>query len=160
MKNKRLPVIRFISTFFLIFGVIQFAFLLRSAIPFRGWFGDINRYNSCVSMISALVFTISHAVISSETLDLKISVRKRMVLCAIPCAGVCAILVMSFGLQNWTRDFFANKTAAIIVWDIAFIISLIVLLWICYLIERHSLAEGKRYDEVLKAYKNNRNDTD
>ena len=159
MKNKSLRSIRFFSTFFLIFGIIQFAFILRNSVPPYRSVGDTNRHNSCVSMISALVFTISHAVISSEKLDQRITVRKRMVICAIPCAGVCAMLAMNFGLQNWTRDFFANKTAAIVVLDISFVISLVVLLWICYLIERHSLAEGKRYDEALKAYKNNMNNT-
>ena len=152
MKLIRLNIMRFLTTFLLIFGIVQFMFLIRNFIPPYGLGGTIVIHNSIVSVVSSLIFTITHTVISSEALDRKITVKSRMLLCSIPCAGVCGYLALNFGLQSWLRNI-ADQTTAIIVWIASFAISLIAFLWVYFIIEKHNLAAGKKYDEALAAYK-------
>lgn len=152
MKLNHSNIMRCFTTFFLIFGVVQFAFLIRNFTLLYNMGGKIVIQNSVVSLMAAIVFTATHTVISSEALDRKITVKSRMLLCSIPCAVVCGYLAMNFGLQSWLRNI-ADKTTAIIVWTASFVFSLIVFLWVYFMIEKHNLAAGKKYDEALAAYK-------
>lgn len=152
MKRVRLNLMRFLTTFFLIFGVVQFMFLIRNFIPPYNLGGTIAINHSVVSFVAALIFTTTHTVISSEALDRKITVKARMLLCSIPCAGVCGYLALNFGLQSWLRNI-ADQTTAIIVWIASFALSLIAFLWVFFMIEKHNHAAGKEYDVALAAYK-------
>lgn len=152
MRINQSSLKNFFATFFIIFGIIEFMFIIRNFMPPYSWGGDIIFRNSIISFTSALIFSITHMILRSESLDNKITIKSRLLFCSIPCAGVSGFLAMNFGLQSWLR-LSTDKTTAIVVWVVSFLISIIVIMYVYYLIEKHYIEEGKKYNEALLSYK-------
>ena len=151
MKSVNLFVLRFVKIFFMLFGFMQFLFMLRNVIPPYGLGSGILIHHSTISLIVALIFTITHLVVSSEKLDSKISVKARILICSIPCAVACGCLAFDFGLQGWV--FSQDKTTSIMEWTVSFVVSLGGFLLIYFLIEKKYLAAAEKYNKALIAYK-------
>lgn len=152
MKKKSVERLQFITLFILIFGVIQLMFYIRNLIPPYLWGGDIYGSDTLQSILTAFVFTAAHTVYTSERLDKKLSMKVRMVLCTLPCMVAGLFFVYEFGLHVYI-PLPTNKTAAIVIWSCAFLISFMLCVVTVYLIERKNIALGKQYNAALEAYK-------
>ena len=115
MKKNRKYAKEWLNAFVYFFGLMQIVFTLKRFLPRFGIYGGINWYEIFASFISALVFSVSYFVINSDCLDNRISVRKRIIYCSIPCTLTGLLLSYNFGLQNFIPRI-PNVAVASAVW--------------------------------------------
>ena len=152
MKKNRMYVKEWLNTFVYVFGLLQILFTIKLFLPHFGGTGGINWYNIFASFISAFVFSVSHFVISSDWLDNRISVRKRIIYCGIPCTLTGLLLSYNLGLQHFVPHI-ANKAVASAVWVLSYLVSIGVYVGVFFAVERNYKKQSKSYNEALEKYK-------
>jgi len=152
MKENRKYVKEWLNTFVYVFGLLQILFTIKQFLPHFGGTGGITWYDIFASSISALVFSVSHFVINSDWLDNRISVKKRVIYCGIPCALTGLLLSYNLGLQHFMPHV-ANKAVASAVWVLSYLVSIGVYVGIFFAIERRYKKQSKSYNEALEKFK-------
>ena len=109
-------------------------------------------YVSETAVYAAVIFSIVHFVITSDCLDDKVSIRIRVIICAIPCSVTIGFLSYQLGLHNYLR-FVKDDLTYVILWEITLIGSFIVYMLIYWLVEWRYMKQGKEYDAALQEYK-------
>jgi len=131
------------------FGLLQTLYILQGFMPgYRGSQG----YVSETAVYAAVIFSIVHFVITSDCLDDKVSIRIRVIICAIPCSVTIGFLSYQLGLHNYLR-FVKDDLTYVILWEITLIGSFIVYMLIYWLVEWRYMKQGKEYDAALQEYK-------
>ena len=157
MKKNRKYVKEWLNTFVYIFGLVQIVFILTQFLPQQGIyarriFTGINWQEIVASLISALVFSVSYFVINSDCLDDRVSLRKRIIYCSIPCSLTGLLLSYFFGLQNFIPHI-PNKAVASIIWILTHLVSIGIYVGIFFIISTKHKKQSKRYNEALEKYK-------
>ena len=132
---------------------MQIVFTLKQFLPHFGIYGGINWYEIFASFISALVFSVSYFVINSDCLDNRISVRKRIIYCSIPCTLTGLLLSYNFGLQNFTPRI-PNVAVASAVWTLSYLVSICIYVGIFFVISIKHKKQSESYNAALEKYKN------
>lgn len=131
------------------FGLLQTLYILQGFMPFhRGLQG----YVSKTAVYAAVIFSIIHFVITSDWLEQKISIKIRVIVCAIPCSVVMGYLSYELGLHNYLQ-FINDDLTYVTLWGIFILVSFIIFMAIYWVIEWNYLKQGKEYDIALQAYK-------
>lgn len=153
MKNKRKYVKEWLNTFVYVFGLMQIVFVLKQFLPHMGLYEGINWYEIFASFISALVFSASYFTINSDCLDDRISVRKRIILCSIPCTLSGLLLSYNFGLQSFIPRI-PNVAVASVVWVLSYLVSIGIYVGIFFIISMKHKKQRVQYNAALDRYKN------
>jgi len=145
----------FVTTFFSIFGFLQFLFFIRGTIPHMGGINGVSLFNTVLCLCAALVLSASHTVISLDTLDNRISIKTRLIIGGIPSMLVCGVLTVYSGLPSLIIVLLgiSNRETAIIIWIIGFVICCGAFASAYFAIEWHYYKMGKKYNVALAAYK-------
>jgi len=153
MKKNRKYAKEWLNAFVYIFGLMQIVFTLKQFLPHFGIYGGINWYEIFASFISALVFSVSYFVINSDCLDNRISVRKRIIYCSIPCTLTGLLLSYNFGLQNFIPRI-PNVAVASAVWTLSYLVSICIYVGIFFVISIKHKKQSESYNAALEKYKN------
>lgn len=153
MKKIRKHVKEWLNTFVYIFGLMQIVFTLKQFLPHFGIYEGINWYEIFASFISALVFSVSYFVINSDCLDNRISVRKRIIYCSVPCTLTGLLLSYNFGLQNFIPRI-PNVAIASVVWVLSYLVSIGIYVGIFFVISMKHKKQSEKYNAALDKYKN------
>lgn len=152
MKKNSKYAKEWLNTFVYIFGLMQIVFTLRQFLPMFGGSGGIIRQDIVVSLVSALVFSVSHFVINSDWLDNRISVKKRIIYCGIPCTLIGLLLSSRLGLQFFIPHI-GNVAAASAVWVLSYLVSIGVYVGIFFAVEKKHQKQSESYNAALDRYK-------
>jgi len=152
MKVNRKYVKEWLNTFVYVFGLLQILFTIKQFLPHFGGTGGITWYDIFASFISALVFSLSHFIINSDWLDSRISVKKRVIYCGIPCALVGLLLSYNFGLQTYIPRI-PNIVVASVVWIIAYLVSIGIYVGVFFVIIIKQKKQSEKYNAALDRYK-------
>ena len=152
MKKNRRYVKEWLNAFVYIFGLMQIVFTVKQFLPHFGIYEGINWYEIFASFISALVFSVSYFVINSDWLDNRISVRKRIIFCSVPCALTGLLLAYNFGLQNFIPRI-PNVAIASAVWVLSYLLSIGIYVGIFFIISMKNKKQSESYNEALAKYK-------
>lgn len=153
MKKNRKYAKEWLNAFVYFFGLMQIVFTLKQFLPHFGIYGGINWYEIFASFISALVFSVSYFVINSDCLDNRISVRKRIIYCSIPCTLTGLLLSYNFGLQNFIPRI-PNVAVASAVWTLSYLVSICIYVGIFFVISIKHKKQSESYNAALEKYKN------
>lgn len=152
MKKNHKYVKEWLNAFVFIFGLMQIVFTLKQFLPHFGLYEGINWYEIFASFISALVFSVSYFVINSDCLDNRISVRKRIIYCSIPCTLTGLLLSYNFGLQSFIPRI-PNVAVASVVWVLSYLLSIGIYVGIFFIISMKNKKQSESYNEALAKYK-------
>ena len=152
MKKNREYVKEWFHTFIYILGLIQILFTIKQFLPMFGGGGGIDWYDITTSLVSALVFSVSHFVIKSDWLDNRISVKKRIIYCGIPCTLIGLLLSSRLGLQFFIPHI-GNVAVASAVWVFSYLVSIGIYVGIFFAIERKYKNQSEKYNAALDRYK-------
>lgn len=141
-----------ITSFVFIFGIMQIIFVLRNLLPMFNGYGGLGWREIVISLVSAVVFGISHFVITAEGLDGKASVKRRVILCGIPCTLIGCVLAGEFGIQKLLPHI-ANINLASAMWVISYLVSIGIYVAVFFLIELRYRMQGQKYNAALDKYK-------
>ncbi len=157
MKKTSKYLKEWLHTVIYVFGLMQIFFFVREFIPPYGrlpltgtsriWWKDV-----FFSLICALVFSTSHFIINSDWLDERVSVKKRMIYCGVPCTILGCILPMHFGLQDIIPRS-ENVVIARVVWILSYLVSIGIYVAIFILIEKKYQKQSESYNAALEKYK-------
>jgi len=153
MKKNCKYVKEWLNTFVYIWGLMQIVFTLKQFLPHFGIYGGINWYEISASFISALVFSVSYFVINSDCLDNRISVKKRIIYCSVPCTLTGLLLSYNLGLQSFIPHI-SNVAVASVVWTLSYLVSIGIYVGIFFVISVKHKRQIKKYNTALDRYKN------
>ena len=153
MKKNRKYVKEWMNTFVYTWGLMQIVFTLKQFLPHSGIYEGLNWYEIFASFISALVFSVSYFVINSDCFDDRITVRKRIIYCSIPCTLTGLLLTYNLGLQNFIPRI-PNVAVASVVWMLSYLVSIGIYVGIFFVISIKHKKQSKKYNAALDRYKN------
>ena len=119
--------------------------------PHVGWHENWG-YVSETAVFSALIFSLTHFIITSECLDEKLSVKARVFLCALPSSVAIGYIAYELGLHNFMYSTTVDLSY-VILRGITLLASFIVYMTIYWLVEWRYMKQGKVYDMALQEYK-------
>ncbi len=131
---------------------MQVIFMVGNLLPWYSGHDGITWDQVIVSLIAALVFCVSHFIITSDWLDERVSVKKRIIICGIPCTIICCVLAHRLGLQNLMPHIPDIFTASV-VWIASYALSVCAYFGIFILIERNHKRQEQKYSVALSKYK-------
>lgn len=147
---------QFLQSFVFIFGVMQVVFVVGNLLPRYSGRDGITWDQVILSLISSFIFSVSHFIITSDWLDERATVKKRIIICGIPCTIICCLLAFKLGLQRLmphTSDIFTASA----LWIASYAISVGAYIGIFILIELNQKKQEQRYSEALSKYKKESN---
>lgn len=148
-----------VETFFKAFGVIQFLYLMQQLSPQYGGLRNIyiNDRDCKISIAVSILYTIMHTIITSETLDNKISMKVRVLICIIPSLIMGGLLTVDFGLDELLWWFHDIPWYYSIEYEIRLVASVFLFFCIYWWMESRYIRIGKEYDKALAEYKEKMN---
>ena len=153
---------RYIKDIFVIYcfayGLLQTLYILQSFILRHGGWIEKLGYVSGTAVYSALIFSLTHFIITSECLDEKISVRGRVFLCALPSSVAIGYIAYELGLHNFMYSTTVDLSYVLLRWA-ALLVSFIVYMITYWLVEWRYMKQGKMYDVALQEFKEKNNAT-
>lgn len=153
MKKNHKYIKEWLNTFVYIFGLLQVLFTIKQFLPHFGGTGGISWYDIFASFISALVFGTSYFVINSDCLDNRISMKKRIICCCVPCTLTGLLLSYNLGLQSFIPRF-PNVAVASAVWTLSYLVSIGIYVGIFFAISIKHKKQSEKYNAALDKYKN------
>lgn len=155
MNSHWSALLSFLGTFFRFFGGLICLFLLVTALPFFGDPLHLAPVQVVLSLVSALVFTLTHTFLLAEGLDGKLSLRARCLLCCLPCALALGALVHVSGLGSLILAFHEipdQQGATVVFWGNSLLVfALFALAYL--LLQQYYLRQGRQYSTALAAYR-------
>lgn len=154
MNNDRSIIWRFFTVFFCIFGLLQTLFFARAIFPsFRA--SAFNIPQTILCMVSALILSALYSLICVDGRESPYAIKSRLFICGIPCALICSVLSVNYGLPSLILDLLgiSDRSTGISIWIIATVLSGAILMLAFYMLERYYRQVGKQYDSALSEYK-------
>ncbi len=158
MKTAKTEWLRFLVTYFLIYGVLEFLLFARSFLPS---FSHAQPFHMAVNYAAAaLILTVAHCVISSERLDSCVSLRSRVILCGIPIVVTLGFILYDLGIHGLIRELLSltaqdQKVAASIAYVLSYLLCFAAAVFAYWRLERYFSIIGREYDAALAEYKKN-----
>lgn len=148
-----------VETFFRAFGMIQFLYLMREISPQYGGVRNIyiNDRDCIISIAVAILYTIMHTIITSETLDNKISMKVRVWICIIPSLIMGGLLTVDFSLYELLWWFDDTPLYYMIEYEVLMVASVLLFFCAYWWTESRYIRIGKEYDKALAEYKEKMN---
>lgn len=142
--------IQLLHSFVLVFGALQLLFMLADLLYYGA--ANILWTQTAAALIAALVFSLTHCIVTADRLDGHFAVRTRVLWCGLPCAIAGGILAKELGFQQLLPHV-ENTAAASVLWLCSFLLSAAVYAAVFLLMERHCRSQKAKYDAALERYK-------
>ena len=153
MYDNRWTIRQFLSSFFFLFGLLQFLFFVRDFFPQFVAAGG-HSFQNVVCVGSAALLEVFYTLISIDRNAEEGAIRVRLLICGIPSVLICSVLSVYYGLPSLLLEVIGiiDRSAASAVWGTGFVISCAAFILVFLFLERRYRRAGEAYDAALIAY--------